>query len=107
MASGHESSDAASSGSTFIHPRIDATFVETFGQDGQYLADAGDQTDEAIPDVTIHPVGEVRRQSGQSDDCVGVQFIEPHSISEESEYCGLRSLQRVSVRDIAIHKKSG
>ena len=76
-------------------PGVDAALVKTFRQATEKLADPADQRAPAIPEIAIHEIGEPRRESGEGDEGVCVEFIEPHLVFEEAEQRGLRLRERI------------
>src|SRR5207247_3878389 len=80
----------------FIDTSIDAALVHIGCNYSKELADCAEAAHQAIPEITIHPVGETRAGPCKSDDRPRVQLIDPHLVCEEPEQRRLHVLEWIN-----------
>jgi hypothetical protein len=81
----------------FIDSGIDAALIKTGREDSEQLTDRAESAHQAIPEMTIHPIGQTRAHPAERDDRASIKFVDPHFIFEESKQLGLRKFERIDV----------
>src|ERR671927_67241 len=85
MRGGKHSAETPRADCGLIHTSIDGVFIDVGAQNAESITERAETSDQAIPDVAIHPVAKERDCPAQSDDCVLINFIQPHAIVEEAK----------------------
>src|SRR5437660_10998304 len=87
----------------FIDTRVDHAFVSAGCEPGKKLSDRADAANNAVPKVAIHPIGETRAESRESDDRAVVNFVDPHFVRKKTKQKGLRAFERIAFAGATIH----
>src|SRR6202011_376891 len=77
MPAGHETPETARTGHGLIDAGVDAALVDAGAKSSEQLPESAESSHESVPDVPIHPVGNTRSGSAESDHRPFVKFVEP------------------------------
>src|SRR4029077_15417283 len=69
--------------------------VDASRENSEKLSESAERTDESVPEIAIHPVGHARGCFAQRNNCVRVEFVQPHFVFEEPKERGLRLFERI------------
>src|SRR5436305_2968816 len=106
MARRDQSAQAARPGYTSVDSGVNTGFVKTPRQKSGKLTERSNRPNEAIPNITIHPVAQLCQGSGQTDNRTVIQLIEPELVLQKTKKAGLRRFHRVGLASVAIQQDS-
>ena len=97
MRSGHQSTQTTGADCRLIDSSIDSALINAGRKNSEELTDRADSAHQAIPEMTVHPIGQTRAHPTERDDRASIKFVDPHFIFEESKQLGLREFERIDV----------
>src|SRR5439155_11745701 len=82
----------------FIDSHIDPTLVDPRCNNSKNLTDYAEAAHQTIPEITVHPVGELRARPSEGDDRARIQLIDVHLVCEQPKQRRLRIFERINFR---------